>query len=248
MSQRMEQYRAGKAKRKRQGKPQRGERMKKAGSKKWAGLQCPWANGVCALVLLPLFTLLLGSHGSPVEDSLSAIGNRTGMRPLFLLWTAAVCFCFSGTIAGAAAQIENRRAQMAKALARLGCALLFLSSLVPFAPEASGAAGALHSGGAMAAVLLLLLAAVLLTHSLRVKTPAFFRLASRTLAALLIFLAALYACFQTKWITEAAAVWGGSAYVFFLQLGLQKNRHEKTQQPAKAWEEETGSVRRPAKE
>ena len=163
--------------------------MKKAGSKKWAGLQCPWANGVCALVLLPLFTLLLGSHGSPVEDSLSAIGNRTGMRPLFLLWTAAVCFCFSGTIAGAAAKIENRRAQMAKALARLGCALLFLSSLVPFAPEAGGAAGALHSGGAVAAVLLSSAAEVLALESLleqaaRLKT----RAAARTVLIILFMM------------------------------------------------------------
>ena len=221
--------------------------MKKTGSKKWAGLQCPSVNGVCALVLLPLFTLLLGSHGSPVEDSLSAIGNRTGMRPFFLLWTAAVCLCFLKAIGGAAALVEHRLAKRAKTAARLGCALLFLSSLVPFA-HGKGVTDVLHSAGAMAAVLLLLLAAALLTLSLRRQYFELFRPAARAMTALVCLLAVLYACYQSKWVTEAAAVWGGGGYLFFLRLGLQKNRPEKAQQPAKAWEEETGSVRRPAKE
>ena len=75
-----------------------------------------WVFGVLSLIIVPAFTIYLGSHGNPFKLSLSAIGNRPEIRPVFLAWTFAMCAYFSGIVFALVVLTKNAKARTLRAL------------------------------------------------------------------------------------------------------------------------------------
>lgn len=176
------------------------------------GLLCFF--GVMSLLIIPVFTLHLGSHGDPFQHSLSAIGNLQGMRSVFIAWAIVLCIYFSTMVSTLIILTKNTRARMLRILV-LACAfILLICNLIPFPPENTSITLVFKTIWLYFSSFLLAFTLLLLTFTFRNLYPILFR---KTLTFILILLSViiiLFISFSFNWITERTNIIGASVFLF----------------------------------
>ena len=181
--------------------------------------------GILSILIIPIFTLFLAINGNPFTTPLSTIGNRPGMRGLFLFWTATMSAYYSGLVFTLIILTKNTRAKLLRWLILVSTWILLVTNLVPFLPDRFPILARIHSNGAKISVLLLSFTLLFFTISFRNFYPKLFK---KTLAFLICFLFGmlqLYLFFSSSWITEASSVVGSSIFLFTVLFWLYKENN-----------------------
>ncbi|MDR0783844.1 MAG: hypothetical protein LBE83_08835 [Propionibacteriaceae bacterium] len=176
-------------------------------------------SGVFALGIIPGFTLLLGSYGSPLTTSLSAIGNSPGMRTAYLTWAIVLCAYYVAALY-ALSILTGDRLKRLRVVAWLIAGALLGSSVIPFYPDEMPGWAFAHEIGSKLSAGFLVLAFLLFTLSIRISYPRLFR---RALVLLVVIVAAAgipYLFFSASWISTGPGLIGAGLFLFLTMFWL----------------------------
>ncbi|MCL2651136.1 MAG: phosphoethanolamine transferase CptA [Candidatus Azobacteroides sp.] len=184
-----------------------------------------WVFGILSLIIVPAFTIYLGAHGNPLKFSLSAIGNRPEMRPVFLAWTIAMCAYFSGIVFAIIVLTKNSRARTFRILILVSTWLLLITNLIPFLPEKLPVLANIHTNAAVISTVLLAFTLLMLTYTFQNYYPKLFLKSHIAILCLLAVMIILFIFFEAKWITEGTCIIGGSIFLFSVMYWLYKENN-----------------------
>ena len=181
-----------------------------------------WVFGILSLIIVPAFTIYLGSHGNPFKLSLSAIGNRPDVRPIFLVWTISMCAYFSGIVFAIIVLTKNSRARTFRILILISTWLLLITNLIPFLPDRFPLLANIHTNIAVISTVLLAFTLLMLTFTFQNYYPKLFLKSHIAILCLLAVMIILFVFFEAKWITEGTCIIGGSIFLFSVMYWLYK--------------------------
>ena len=181
-----------------------------------------WVFGILSLIIVPAFTIYLGAHGNPFRLSLSAIGNRPEVRPVFLVWTITMCAYFSGIVFAIVVLTKNARARTFRVLILVSTWLLLATNLIPFLPDRFPLWANIHTHVAVISTVLLAFTLLMLTFTFRDYYPKLFLKSHIAVLCLLAVMIILFIFFEAKWITEGTCIIGGSIFLFSVMYWLYK--------------------------
>ena len=184
-----------------------------------------WVFGILSLIIVPAFTIYLGARGNPLKLSLSAIGNRPEVRPVFLVWTISMCAYFSGIVFAIVVLTKNSRAHTLRTLILVSTWLLLLTNLIPFLPEKLPILAHIHTNTAMISTVLLSFTLLMLTYTFQNYYPKLFLKSHIAILCLLAVMIILFIFFEAKWITEGTCIIGGSIFLFSVMVWLYKENN-----------------------
>ncbi|MDR2206844.1 MAG: phosphoethanolamine transferase CptA [Flavobacteriaceae bacterium] len=181
-----------------------------------------WVFGILSLVIVPALTIYLGAHGNPFKLSLSAIGNRPEVRPLFLVWTISMCAYFSSIVFAIIVLTKNSRARTFRILILVSTWLLLITNLIPFLPDRFPLLANIHTNVAVISTVLFAFTLLMLTYSFQNYYPKLFLKSHIAVLCLLAVMIILFIFFEAKWITEGTCIIGGSIFLFSVMYWLYK--------------------------
>ena len=181
--------------------------------------------GILSLIIVPAFTIYLGSHGNPFKLSLSAIGNRPEVRPIFLVWTIAMCAYFSSIVFAIIVLTKNAKAYTFRILILISTWLLLITNLIPFLPDRFPLLANIHTNVALISTVLLAFTLLMLTYTFQNYYPKLFVKSHIAVLCLLAVMIVLFSFFEAKWITEGTCIIGGSIFLFSIIYWLYKENN-----------------------
>ena len=181
-----------------------------------------WLYGILSLVMVPAVTLILGVHGNALTTSLSAIGNRPGLRAIFIVWTLAVCAYFVSIVFSLVMLTRNTEANALHIMIGVTTLALLAFNIIPFLPDRWPVLADLHTRGVLVAALLLAATLFMLTMTFRGHYPDLFRQALVWFLVLFAVVAILYLVFYTAWITESVGIIGSAVFLFAVLVKLYR--------------------------
>jgi len=184
-----------------------------------------WVFGILSLIIVPALTIYLGAHGNPLKLSLSAIGNRPEVRPVFLMWTIAMCVYFSSIVFALVVLTKNTQARTLRILILVSTWLLLATNLIPFLPERFPLLANIHTNVAVISTVLLAFTLLMLTFTFRNYYPKLFLKSHIAVLCLLAVMIILFIFFEAKWITEGTCTIGGSLFLFSVMYWLYKENN-----------------------
>ena len=184
-----------------------------------------WVFGILSLIIVPALTIYLGAHGNPFKLSLSAIGNRPEVRPLFLVWTIAMCAYFSSIVFAIIVLTKNSRARTFRILILVSTWLLLITNLIPFLPDRFPFLANLHTNVAVISTVLFAFTLLMLTYTFQNYYPKLFLKSHIAVLCLLAVMIILFIFFEAKWITEGTSIIGGSIFLFLVMYWLYKENN-----------------------
>jgi len=184
-----------------------------------------WVFGILSLIVVPVFTIYLGAHGNPFELSLSAIGNRPEVRPVFLVWTITMCAYFSSIVFVIVVLTKNSRARIFRILILVSTWLLLITNLIPFLPEKLPVLAHIHTNVALISTVLFAFTLLMLTYTFQNYYPKLFLKSHIAVLCLLAVIIILFIFFEAKWIIEGTCVIGGSIFLFSVMGWLYKENN-----------------------
>ena len=184
-----------------------------------------WVFGIFSLIIVPALTIYLGAHGNPFQWSLSAIGNRPEVRPVFLMWTITMCAYFSGIVFALVVLTKNTQARTLRVLILISTWLLLTTNLIPFLPDKLPLLAHIHTNVAVISTVLLAFTLLMLTFTFRDYYPKLFLKSHIAVLCLLSALIILFIFFEAKWITEGTCTIGGSAFLFSVMYWLYQENN-----------------------
>jgi len=181
-----------------------------------------WLYGILSIVMVPVVTIVLGANGDPLTVSLSEIGNRPGMRPIFIVWTLAIGAYFTSIVFTLVMLTRNTEANTLHTMIAISMLALLIVNLIPFMPDRWPVLAGIHIRGALVTALMLAATLLMLTLTFRKHYPQIFRKALIWLVILFACEVILYVTFATAWLTEAVGLIGGAVFLFAVLVELYK--------------------------
>ena len=184
-----------------------------------------WVFGILSLIIVPALTIYLGAHGNPFKLSLSAIGNRPEVRPIFLVWTIVMCAYFSGIVFAIIVLTKNSRARTFRILILVSTWLLLITNLIPFLPDRFPLLANIHTNVAVISTVLFAFTLLMLTYTFQNYYPKLFLKSHIAVLCLLAVMIIFFIFFEAKWITEGTCIIGGSVFLFSVMIWLYKENN-----------------------
>ncbi|MEG0251805.1 MAG: hypothetical protein RR580_06475 [Christensenellaceae bacterium] len=180
--------------------------------------------GIFALGIVPVFTLIMGTHANILTESMSAMGSMSGMHVWFILWTIIFCVFFSSFVGYILILTKNTHSKI-RILVYIATAMLVFGNILPFIPDEFPMMMYIHNFCAQISSISLAIIIVLLSLTMRKYYPSLFK--KSLIFALCIWgiLLTMISLFGTVSLTEMTSIILGSIYLFTVLVWLYKQEN-----------------------
>ena len=180
--------------------------------------------GLFCLVIIPVYSILLGSRGDWFLHSLSAVGGELGYFGDLVFWGVLIgtFYLFFMAYMFTLVKFENRRV---KIFFSVGCITLCLAVFIPFAPKVIPVLSRIHEILSMGATLLIIVAIYFFVLSIGYKDRKIFSRAIIALNAITLVSVGIYFVVGVSSLIEVFVVVALSIFLFALSIALRKSKH-----------------------
>jgi len=178
--------------------------------------------GVFALIVVPIFTLYMGTRQNIFVVSMSAMGSEGGLiHLLFIIWTIVFCAVFASFLGFLLILTQNTHSRI-RILLYIAVGILIFGNLLPFLPQEFPGVAELHNFCAQISSISLAVILMLFALTLHKKYPDVFKKALFFVLVIWLVLIVLMGVFGTKSITEMTGIILACIYLFTVAVWLFK--------------------------
>lgn len=180
--------------------------------------------GALSLIVIPIFTLIMGTRDNILSVSMSAMGNTDGwVHLLFIIWTISFCVYFSSFVGYLLILTQNTHSRI-RILVSIATVILIIGNLVPFLPDEFPMAAELHNVCAQISSVSLAVTLMLLALTLHKYYPEVFKKAIVFVLLIWAVLVVQMSLFGTVSFTEMSGIILACIFLFTVARWLFKTK------------------------
>ncbi len=180
--------------------------------------------GALSLIVVPLFTLIMGLQDNIFTVSMSAMGNTGGWVHLFfIIWTITFCAYFSSFMGYLLMLTQNTHSRI-RILVFIATIVLIFGNLMPFLPNEFPMAAELHNVCAQISSISLAVTLMLLALTLHKYYPEVFKKAIVFVLIIWTVLVVQMSLFGTVSFTEMSGIILACIFLFTVARWLFKTK------------------------
>lgn len=180
--------------------------------------------GLFCLVIIPLYSISLGSKGDWFLHSLSAVGGELGHFGSLVFWGVLIgtFYLFFMGYMFTLVEFKNRRVKICFAI---GCVTLCIAVFIPFTPKVIPILSKIHEILSMGATLIMVVAIYFFVLSIGYKDRKIFNRAIAALVAITLVTVGIYFLVGISSLIEVFFVVALGIFLFILSLALRKSKY-----------------------
>ncbi len=180
--------------------------------------------GIFALVVIPVFTIIMGTLANCFEKSMSYMGNFYGNNIVFVIWTLVFCQFLTSIFKQVLMVSRNEKSKI-MILVHLAANTMLIANVIPYNPEVNQFFAELHVFLARVSSVCLVMSLIFLTLMLQKTFPTVFK---RALAYVLVAWTALmwlFSFMDAVSFTEMLTIICASVLLFLVLFWLYEKRN-----------------------